>query len=254
MKRSPLFFIGIILVLGLLFWWYQSHQTPIIEIPETIVVGTSADFPPFSLKQDSTIVGFDIDVVTEAVKRLGKKIEIKDMPFELLMPQVQLGTVHVLAAGLTETPQRAKRVFFTPAYLLGDPLVAVTLATQKPVTSFDEIKNKKVIVNQGYTADLYMSKVPDIELIRLPALPDALLALRSGKGDLLVTAATTLKPLIEQYGSQEFSLFVIEDAQENMALAISKYYPKLAAELSSVIEQMLEDGTINQLQEKWKIV
>ena len=46
---------------------------------------------------------------------LNMDIELHDRPFGLLLPQIELGQIHAIAAGMTPTPERAERVYFTKA-------------------------------------------------------------------------------------------------------------------------------------------
>ncbi len=253
MKKSFLIFFGIIAFFVLLFWYKQLNRPTYKTIPDALIVGTSADFKPMSFKERGQITGFDIDIVREVATRLGKTIELKDMPFELLMPQVQLGTIHMIAAGMTPTPERAECVFFTDAYLTGDPLIIVSLAKHVPLKNLATLEGKEVIVNQGYTADLYMSKIPGINLRRLPTVADALLALKTGRGDFFVTAANSMKPYFEKENINNFNVFVIEGTAESSALAISKQYPELAGRVSEVIKDMIKDGTIDKLKTTWHL-
>ena len=75
-----------------------------------LVVGTNAEFAPFSFREGNKIVGFDIDIAREVCQRLGKEMELKDMPFDALLPELTLGSVHFVAAGMSCTEERAKRV------------------------------------------------------------------------------------------------------------------------------------------------
>ena len=88
---------------------------------------------------------------------MGKRLEIKDMPFSTLISQLKFGAIQLIAAGLTPTKERAEHVLFTNNYTSGDPLVIVTLATKTPFKNVDDLKNKDVIVNDGFTAELYLS-------------------------------------------------------------------------------------------------
>ena len=45
------------------------------------VVGTCADNPPYEFVQNGEILGFDIDLITEVSKYLGKKVQFKNMPY-----------------------------------------------------------------------------------------------------------------------------------------------------------------------------
>src|SRR5216684_1957016 len=125
MKKISLYIIIAIIILTSFMIWYRAEKTIITAQPmDTIIVGTNAEFQPFSFKQDETVTGFDIDVITEVLKRLNKKMVIKDMPFDALLPEIQLGNIHVIAAGITPTPERSQRALFTRPHLAaGNPLV-----------------------------------------------------------------------------------------------------------------------------------
>src|SRR5436190_17598254 len=104
MKKISLYIIITLIIITSVIVWYKAEKTIITAQPlDTIIVGTNAEFQPFSFKQDDAIIGFDIDVITEVLKRLDKKMILKDMPFDALLPEIQLGNIHVIAAGITPT-------------------------------------------------------------------------------------------------------------------------------------------------------
>lgn len=251
-NNSLLILVGIC-ALAIGMFWYSFWYKPCPESTAStcLMVGTSADYKPFSFKENDEIVGFDIDVVKEVAHRLNKTIQFQDMPFEMLVPQIQLGRIHLIAAGMTVTPARAERVIFTEPYLTGDPLVIITLK-DRPLT-YEELDGKNVIVNQGYTADFYLSKNSHINLIKLPSVADALMSLNAKRADAFVTASNTIKPFLDQYGHDNFNVAFVPETDENSALAISKEYPELAEQVKTVIRDMLADGTIDALKEKWHV-
>jgi polar amino acid transport system substrate-binding protein len=254
MKKSFGIILFIVTLLCGAFWlsiFYTTQKNP--SHRDTLIVGTSADFKPMSFKENDTIVGFDIDIATEAARRIGKKIELRDMPFELLIPQLQLGTIHCVAAGLSETADRAKRVIFSPVYLGNDPLAIVVRKGANEPQTMHEALERVVAVNQGYTADLYLSKMESIHLRRLPSVADAILALRLGQVDAFVTGRTSIAPFLATNEGDSYATFSIPDTDENMALALSRRYPELAEEISKAICSMLDDGFIDQLREKWHV-
>jgi arginine/lysine/histidine transporter system substrate-binding protein len=123
------------------------------------------------------------------------------MPFTTLIPQIQSGNLHVIAAGLTPTPERERVMFFTKPYLESDPLVVVSLAKNPKINSLDDLKGKTVIVNEGFSAERYMSALEGIDLKRLPTVADAFLSLQSGRADAFVVAANSIKPFFKQYSA-----------------------------------------------------
>lgn len=218
-----------------------------------LIVGTESNFPPFACKDGGELVGFDIDVVKEVAKRLGKTIEFKDMNFEALLPQVQLGAIEVIAAGMTPTPEREKIVSFTEPYIIGDPLVIVTLADSDTKDLDDLKKGKRVVVNQGYTADFYMSKIEGPELIRLETPAEAFLSLQQGRADAYVTAKNTLAPFFKKRDAEGFERKIIPGTDESTALIVSKKYPELLRDIQGALHQMERDGTMQTLKKKWDI-
>lgn len=257
MKKTSLYII-IALILGAsLILWYKAEKKIVTSNPiETIIVGTNAEFQPFSFKEGDDITGFDIDVITEVIKRLNKQMIIKDMPFDALIPEIQLGNIHVIAAGITPTPERAQRAFFTRPHLAtGNPLVIISLPAL-PVTNLDDLAGKTVVVNEGYVADSYMSEQPGIHLVRLSsaAVSDGMLALESNRADAFVTALYSIKPYFEKHDQNNFSVTPIPGTEETSAFAISKHYPELRDYIQITLDRMKEDGTLEALKKKWSLV
>ncbi len=252
MKRFLTAVILIAIGIGAFFWFRKTAERK--PLGEILIVGTSADFPPFSFRgSDDSIVGFDIDIIKEVAQRLSKKIDLQDKPFGTLLPQLELGQIHVIAAGMTPTAERAKRVHFTKPYLSGNPLQIVT-PLDAPVKSLEDLKGKTVIVNTGYTADIYMQRFPDITLLRLPKVADAINALEHGKADAFVTASLTLQPYLKE-DDKRFAFLNIEETNEQNALGFSYYLPKAFLEqVQKVLDDMEADGTLTALKKKWKVI
>ncbi len=257
MKKTSLYII-IALILGTsAILWYRAEKKIITATPiDTVIVGTNAEFQPFSFKEDDDITGFDIDVITEALKRLNKKMVIKDMPFDALIPEIQLGNIHVIAAGITPTPERAQRALFTKPHLAsGNPLVIISLPTL-PIANIDDLAGKTVVVNEGYVADSYMSEQPGIHLIRLSsaAVSDGMLALESHRADAFVTALHSIQPYFAKHDQNNFVITPIPATEETSAFAVSKHYPELRDYIQITLDRMKEDGTLDALKKKWNLV
>lgn len=232
----------------------RYFKKPKSTVPTEVVVGTSADFPPFSfIDQTGNLTGFDIDLIDEVFKRLALAYRIENMPFESLLPQMQFGSVDMIAAGMSPTPERAARIIFSDAYLQADPLTIVSLAAHNTINSIEDLAGKIVAVNQGYVADMKLSERPEIVLLRLPSISDAILALQHGKADAFVTGARTVKPLKDTLGETDLQVTPIEQMQEITALGISKKLPHLAERVNTMLQQMRDDGTLTMLQEKWHL-
>ncbi len=243
------------LLTSIILVWYLAHRNPNPKATisdDTIIVGTNAEYAPFSFMQDNTIIGFDIDLIHEIGNRLNKKIILQDMPFDALIPALQIGSIQVIATGITPTEQRAKQVFFTTPYLTGDSLVIVSKANN-PLTVLNQLTGKKVAVNEGFTADYYMSNIKGPELIRFATAIESFMALESNRVDALVAAQNNVKPFLDKFGTNSLSVSVIPNTTEEYALAVSKKYPELRDEIDKIIAELTQDGTLEQLKKKWNL-
>lgn len=219
-----------------------------------IIVGTNAEYPPYTYVDNEKIVGFDIDVITEVGKRLRKEVIIKDMSFDSLLFEALAGRIQVIAAGMTCTADREKKLYFTQQYISEDPLVIVTLAGQPQYQSVAELKGKEVVVNEGFTADWYMAKIEGPRLLRLATVNEAFMALKSRRADAYVAALNAIRPLFQKYGQDYFSITPITGTNENCALGISKKFPDLFHQIEQQIQEMIADGTMAQFKKKWGLV
>lgn len=81
------------------------------------VVETNVPFAPFEFYKDRKIVGVDVDIVDRVAKKLNKKIQIKNVEFDVIIDNVETGLIaDAGAAGLTITPARESKVDFTIPY------------------------------------------------------------------------------------------------------------------------------------------
>jgi polar amino acid transport system substrate-binding protein len=246
---------GLLLIaVGAACWWYFAPQ-PAQQNSDVLYVGTNAEFQPFTfIQKDGTLVGFDIDIARAVCDRLGKECVIKNMSFDALIPEIQLGSVHMLAAGMTPTPERAKRVLFTTPHLDGSSLM---LVMRKDGDLGDDVatilKTKRIAVNQGYTADSYVTNYgcPHIVHLSGASVSEGLLALASNQADCYVTADNVIKPFFDQDTKHEYSSVVLPDTNDSCALAVSQKFPELHAQVQQVLAQMQADGTLDQIKTKW---
>jgi polar amino acid transport system substrate-binding protein len=81
-----------------------------------LIVGTSADYPPFEFYQNGSITGFEIELVRKIAKELHKDCVINDLPFESLLGALQSKRLDIAASGFSETPERLQKVYFSIPY------------------------------------------------------------------------------------------------------------------------------------------
>ncbi|QQR53642.1 amino acid ABC transporter substrate-binding protein [bacterium] len=240
-----------------IFWRYafeKREPEPLIVTPARgLYIGTNAEFKPFSfIDKDGKLTGFDIEVMEEIGKIFGCPIHIKDLPFDVLIAELQNGSIDIIAAGITPTVTRTKQVVFTKPIFDGDPLVIISLK-KYPIDTFEELKEKTVLVNEGYYADSFLSAYENINIIRLASAltTDGLLALESGRAEAFIGSYATTIPFLNKKNAHLFQHVLIEGTSEKDALALAKHNVEFAQQLNEAIDTLHNNGILDRLIDKW---
>ena len=86
----------------------------------TLKYGTAAITEPFSFIDESQkIVGFDIELAMYVAQKLEMDLEIMDLDFGELIPELMSGKVDMIGACITITEERAQSVLFSEPYYVG---------------------------------------------------------------------------------------------------------------------------------------
>ena len=219
------------------------------EESDVLYVGTNAEYPPFEyLNENGNVVGFDIDLMNEISKIIGKKIEIKDMTFDGLIPALEAKTIDIIIAGMTVNESKKKIMnFSTPYYEVRQNIIV--LDNNIDITNLSSLNNKRVAVVLGYRADNILSTNESVTLERYNRTADTILALQSGKAD----AAVMDSPVAIGYVKNNDGLKIVEtysDIQE-LAIGFRKKDVELMEDVNNAMKILQTNGVYDSLLEKY---
>jgi polar amino acid transport system substrate-binding protein len=219
---------------------------------DKLFVGTNAEFEPFEYLKDGEIVGFDIDLISEISKIIGKEYEIKNIAFDGLLPALQSKKLDVVIAGMTATDERKKSVNFSDTYYLAQQMIVLNTDAKSTIKNFDDLPGKNVGVVLGYTGDVAVSEIKGVNITRFNGTGSAIMALKSQKVDAVVLDS---EPAV-QYASQNKELVAIETdaAKEEYAVAFRKEDTQLLEEFNKALKILKENGKYQELLKKYNLV
>lgn len=112
---------------------------------DTLRVGTEPTFAPFEFMDTQTreFVGYDIDLIRAIADKAGYDIKVINMGFDALIPALGMGVVDVVAAGVTITEERAKRVDFTKPYYTAGLSMLVRKEDAAKYPDFKALQNQR---------------------------------------------------------------------------------------------------------------
>jgi polar amino acid transport system substrate-binding protein len=200
--RREIAVVGIIaaIAVGLLGGWFipspiaPSARTSLLDqivARGELIVGTSADYPPFENKTypAGEIVGFDIDLSEMIADEIGVTLQMVDIPFDSLIAACSAGTVDMLAAGLTYTQERADQLAASITYINVSQVIIAMNNSGISINTINDVTAHTVGVQTGTV--MYDELGPDglgmivgVELILYDNANDLMVALDGGGIDL----------------------------------------------------------------------
>jgi ABC-type amino acid transport substrate-binding protein len=218
-----------------------------------IVVGTSWDYPPFSsVNADFHVVGFDIALIEEIGRRLQIPMDIQNYAFDGLPEALQINQIDLAVAAITITPERSQLMSFSPSYFMNETaILARNDALVPEITNFDQLAGFRVGVARGSTFETMVQnylidtgKMSPDKLLRYAQTDDAVRDLIVNRVDTVVVGQATAS----YYGSRDdLKVVAVGFQQQHLAVAMRLGTPRLNAEITKVINDMLKDGTIQRM-------
>ena len=125
------------------------------------IVETNAFFAPFEFYENRKIVGVDVEIINRVAKKLDKKIEIKNVEFDVIIDNVASGVIaDAGAAGITVTPAREEKVNFSIPYYTSVQYAIFNKnespALQEEYVLWDDLAGKTLGSQTGSTGYLFM--------------------------------------------------------------------------------------------------
>ena len=90
-----------------------------------LVMVTNAEFPPYEFHDQNAIVGIDVEIAGAIAEQLGLELEIEDIAFDSIIPEIVSGKADIGAAGMTVTEDRKQNVDFSDTYAHATQVIIV---------------------------------------------------------------------------------------------------------------------------------
>ena len=213
-----------------------------------LVMCTNAEFPPYEYHDNNTIVGIDADICAAIAEKMGLELEIEDIAFDSIIPEISSGKADIGAAGMTVTEDRKQNVDFSETYAKASQVIIVTENSE--VKGFDDLKGKKVGVQTGTTGDIYVTGDLGDECVeRYAKGMEAVQALSQTKIDAVVIDGEPAK----KYISEVPGLKILDESytDEEYAIAIRKGNTELLDAVNKAIGELKADGTLDAIVAKY---
>ncbi|HUG88526.1 MAG TPA: ABC transporter substrate-binding protein [Actinomycetota bacterium] len=228
----------------------ETEETgPAIETLEAgvLTVGSDIPYPPFEYREGGEVVGFDIDLITEAATRLGLEVSVIDTDFDTIFTQLAGGRFDVVASATTITPEREEEINFTEGYYNSQQ--SLTVLADSGITSVDELgEEHSVSVQRGTTGEAWAEEnlAPQgVTLRTFQQTPDLYAAVEGGAVDGTINDEPSA--IVEVAAREGLEIVQTIDTGEVYGFAVNPANEPLLDELNRVLAEMIEDGAYEQI-------
>lgn len=185
-----------------------------------LVVVTSADFNPFEYIVGDTYYGVDVEIAAAFAKKLGRKLVIKNVVFESIFYELQMGHADVAIAAVSVVEARKSIVTFSNSYYVAGQVIMTRAGdtTFAQCGSADDVKavlaSMDETTNIGYQygssafyflhgeseefADRY-----NVTGTGFDSVTDAVEAMLAGSIDFVMLDSAVANALASQYNSKK---------------------------------------------------
>jgi polar amino acid transport system substrate-binding protein len=216
-----------------------------------IVVGTSADYPPYEFHSvvngKDEIVGFDIDIAKEIAKEIGVPLEIKDMKFDGLLAALETGNVDFVIAGMTPDAERAKQVDFSKIYYKAVQGLVVRANDKNSIKSLEDLKGKTVGVQKGSIQEkIANTQITGATVKGLGKVSDLMLELKNNKVDAIIVELPVASAYVSKNPDLAVSDVQIKSDEVGSSVAIKKNNKELVDSVNKTLDKLLSQNEVDK--------
>ena len=166
--------------------WESSERIQKIKDAGKLVMGTSADYPPFEFHTEidgvDTITGFDVLIGEKIAEKLGVELEVVDMSFDNLLMSLDRGDFDLVIASLAPTEERKQAVDFSDPYFHGSQVIVIRAEDADKYTTQESLAGCAVAAQKGAIQVPLANEVAgEANVVQLVKVGDMVNELKAGK-------------------------------------------------------------------------
>ena len=219
----------------------------------TLIVGFDQDFPPMGfVGDDGEYTGFDLELAQEVAKRLGLEYKAQPIAWDSKDMELESGNIDCIWNGFTMTG-REDDYTWTEPYMANQQVFVV--ANDSDISSQADLAGKIVEVQADSSAEAALKEAPELtatfkELLTTADYNTAFMDLEQGAVDAIAMDVIVAGYQIQQRNA-DFKILDDSLSEEEYGVGFKKGNTELRDKVQSTLEEMAEDGTLQEVSKKW---
>jgi len=223
-----------------------------VSAKETVKVGMSGRYIPFTFSENDKLQGFDVDVWNEIGKRADFDVEFVISSFSGLFGMLEAGHIDTISNQITITPARVEKYAFSIPYVI-DGAQLVVKKNRNDIHTVEDLKGKKVAVNLGSNFEQILRKLdPNNEINIVTYETGFVHDVMLGRADAFLMDRTGSSALIKKSNLPlKLTGKPIEKLENALPFLKTPAQIALKDKVNIALASMQEDGTLANISIKW---
>lgn len=210
---------------------------------DKLIMVTEASFAPYEYYSNGEIVGVDVDIAREIALEMGRELVVKDVAFDSIIHEVKSGKADIGVAGISYSDERAKQVDFSLEYTTSRQVVLVRKNSK--INSIEDINGKKIAVQLGSVADMYVSDMYNNKnIIREKKYLAAIQDLKDKKVSVVVMDELPALEIVRE--NEDIKILNDIFAEDSYGVIVDKGNRELLDVINRVVERLKQEGKIDE--------
>lgn len=217
-----------------------------------ITVGVKYDVPLFGFKnpQSGEVEGFDVDLAQRVADELGVELKLEEAISDNRIPYLQDGTVDLVFSTMTITTDRDAEIDFSrPYYIAHGRILVPGDSDVADVSDLGEGTTVCTALDSTYETTVLPEQAPDAEIKTPDSYSECFAQLQRGSVDALVTDDVILAGFLQQ--DDTMKIVGPDLTTDPYGAGVKEGDKEFADFVSGVLDETLEDGTWQELYDKW---
>jgi polar amino acid transport system substrate-binding protein len=246
-------------------------EEPIAPPTSLITAGTIVDcvdieyppmefFPSADVTDPNQATGFDVDAAKAVADRLGLEIEVKNVGFDQLIPELQAGRCDIVWSALYISPKRLEVADAVP-YMATGQVVMVPTGNPKNITAEADLCGKAVSIQSGGLVEQRITAAseactaagkPAISIQGYKLVSDELQQIVLGRVDAVWETDTAVSDwMIKNPDKYEIAYALSRD--DNYGVYFGKGKADIGTAFSAALKALLADGSLTALAQQYEM-
>jgi len=229
----------------------RADELDDINARGTLIAGVAEASPPFSFRDGSAIVGYDVDLAAEVAKALGAGLQMTPIINAERIPALRDRKVDLVASGMTRSAGRARDIDFSVAYFVSPHKILVR--RESGLAKIAQLAGRTLALVRSASVDQDLkAAVPTLKIVLFDDYQAAFTALEEKRVDGFLADELLLLRFAQRGGSpNDFSLIENYTLPRTAGFGLRRNEPRFKDAVDRTLIGLEASGAAARIFDRW---